>query len=537
MAQDIIARLADGTELHFPEGTPDNVIDQAVQNYSVPATQPEQQPIQYSKLAESARSALGGLTLNWADEVEAALRTGSIKGKEYENLRDELRAKQDQFVKENPKTALATSVGGSLALPLGALGIGAKSMGLLKNIATGAALGGVQGLGGAKEGENLAGQTLKGAAFGGGVSGVLGTTAKVLAPELRQGARELQQQGIRLTPGQALGGATETLEQQAESTIPIVGSWIKGARTQSFGDFNRVAANRALKPIGQELPKGTVGFEAVNKVKEAIDNKYSEILPNLTFTNTPRFNKVLEGVTDRYSKGQLPKEQLSQLSNYVSNLQDAIGTGSISGNRVQALKQDLDDVVGAYKGATGSEKLLGDAYKQLQSSFFNTLKNQNPKYAQELKKVDESYANYLRINRAASKSNNVEGIFSPSQLSTASRELDQSLRKGATGRGKALMQDLSRQGYDVLGNKIPDSGTTGRALTSLLLTGAGTQIPLIGPAAIPAGLASTLYTTGGQKYLMPLITGARPQGVQLTSDVLRKTAPYLSTSLLDFTEE
>jgi hypothetical protein len=83
----------------------------------------------------------------------------------------------------------------------------------------------------------------------------------------------------------------------------------------------------------------------------------------------------------------------------------------------------------------------------------------------------------------------------------------------------------------------PVAGTTGRALTSLLLTGAGTQIPLIGPAAIPAGLASTLYTTGGQKYLMPLITGARPQGVQLTSDVLRKTAPYLSTSLLDLTEQ
>ena len=204
MAQDIIAQLADGTELRFPAGTADDVINKTVQSYSAPQTPTEQQPVQYSKLAESARSALGGLTLNWADEVEAALRTGAIKGKEYENLRDELRTKQDQFVKENPKTALATSIGGSLALPLGALGVGAKSMGLLKNIATGATLGGVQGLGGAETGENLASETLKGAALGGGVSGVLGGAAKVLAPQLRPGARELQQQGVRLTPGQAL---------------------------------------------------------------------------------------------------------------------------------------------------------------------------------------------------------------------------------------------------------------------------------------------------------------------------------------------
>jgi hypothetical protein len=34
MAQDIIAQLADGTELRFPAGTADDVINKTVQNYS-----------------------------------------------------------------------------------------------------------------------------------------------------------------------------------------------------------------------------------------------------------------------------------------------------------------------------------------------------------------------------------------------------------------------------------------------------------------------------------------------------------------------
>ena len=54
-------------------------------------------PVEYSGLAETARSVGQGLTFGTLDEIEAALRTGSISGPEYERQRNMLREQQKQF--------------------------------------------------------------------------------------------------------------------------------------------------------------------------------------------------------------------------------------------------------------------------------------------------------------------------------------------------------------------------------------------------------------------------------------------------------
>lgn len=76
-------------------------------------------PVEYSGVAEAARSVGQGLTFGTLDEIEAALRTGSISGPEYEKQRNLLREQQKQFGMDMPIVKPALEVGGSLIAPLG----------------------------------------------------------------------------------------------------------------------------------------------------------------------------------------------------------------------------------------------------------------------------------------------------------------------------------------------------------------------------------------------------------------------------------
>jgi len=61
-----------------------------------------QPSVPYSGVAEAARSVAQGATFGFADELEAAARTGRISGPEYERLRNQLRAQQGQFGQRYP---------------------------------------------------------------------------------------------------------------------------------------------------------------------------------------------------------------------------------------------------------------------------------------------------------------------------------------------------------------------------------------------------------------------------------------------------
>lgn len=106
----------------------------------------------------------------------------------------------------------------------------------------------------------------------------------------------------------------------------------------------------------------------------------------------------------------------------------------------------------------------------------------------------------------------------------AVREADKSVRKNATSRGNALMQDLAGEGQRVLGNKVGNSFTTDRALLSLgtLATGA------INPA-IPAGLlaGAGMYSRPVQNALVSAVT-KRPEAAGLLSQIVRKSTPGLT---------
>jgi hypothetical protein len=162
----------------------------------------------------------------------------------------------------------------------------------------------------------------------------------------------------------------------------------------------------------------------------------------------------------------------------------------------------------------------------------DTLPRVNPKLGNELKKINEGYANYARIRQAASSTATgaMEGVFTPAQLAQAVRAQDVTAGKGASATGRALMQDLAEQGTNVLGSKVPDSGTAGRIW---LGTGLGAGTVATGtaiPAAAGLGLASLPYLGKGRELTAAALT-KRPAQAAEVARLLRQGAPALAGGL------
>lgn len=70
-------------------------------DFAAMPTQTVEQATGYNPYAETARSGIGqGLMMGFGDELEAALRTGSISGDEYKQLRDELRKNKNYLLQK-----------------------------------------------------------------------------------------------------------------------------------------------------------------------------------------------------------------------------------------------------------------------------------------------------------------------------------------------------------------------------------------------------------------------------------------------------
>jgi hypothetical protein len=116
-------------------------------------------------------------------------------------------------------------------------------------------------------------------------------------------------------------------------------------------------------------------------------------------------------------------------------------------------------------------------------------------------------------------------MFTPAQLAQAVRAQDTSVGKGASATGQALMQDLAEQGTNILGSKVPDSGTAGR----LALLGGGAAAGSATGTAMP--LAAAL-TAGSLPYVGRKATAAvltkRPESAKKLAELIRKSSPYIA---------
>lgn len=265
------------------------------------------------------RNLAQGVTLGWADEVEAAIRSvvpESLGGRKYDVIRDEIRKKLNDYKKENPAKAITAEVVGAIiptVIATVATG-GAAAPAVVPTIGRLAGIGALEGAvtgAGTSEAPTLAGvagNTLTGAA-----------TGAVLSPALVLGGRQLAVKG---------------------------GDIVDWAR-QKFGDKASDAVQAELRRLVKQSNKN---------VDQIIADLYEgrRMTDNVTLANVLK-NYVIEG-------GDASRRVLTQTAARAKETR-----GEAMGGLQQRLAPNMDEnVVRGFKRT--EEELLSaesEAYKKL----------------------------------------------------------------------------------------------------------------------------------------------------------------------------
>ena len=426
------------------------------------------------------------------------------------------------------------------AVPFGAVARGAMAVPALANAYTAAqaarpiltAAGVGAGTGatmGALEptatGESVAGNMARGAAIGAAGGLILGAVSRVVQPNTAPAARQLLDEGVRVTPGRTLGGMASRIEQGIES-VPVIGDVVKGSHRLAIDDFNRAAYNRALAPIGEKATlKTPVGHEGIAFVEGKLSNAYDAVLNRI---GTVRLDNTFAddvGNVVRMARTGLDDASSARLERVIwSNIFERMTpAGTMSAQTMKQVESELGRLA---RGLGRSEKFddrqLSAAIREVQSSLRGATERAAPQFADELRAVNAGFANFVRIQNAASRLGSRDGVFSPSQLRGAVRANDNSVRKGASAKGEALMQDLADAGEKVLGRTVPDSGTPFRVFTAL---GAGNLAGLLEPTSLALGAAATLPYTRAGGHAARAAFALRPDEARRLAAILQAGAP------------
>ena len=401
-----------------------------------------QQPTSYSPIAETARAFGQGLTFGTLDEIEAAFRTGSISGPEYERQRNQLREQQKQFGEDVPLVKTPVELVGSLVAPLGiakqvaklapatqALITGQTVMGQVgRGTAIGAATGAASGYGFAdkEDGSEAAVGGIFGGLLGGSVPVVVkgaGTliknvlnsagigdqeaaASKMLAnylkkdnlspTEAQQALDELRRIGV---PNATIADLGKNLNDLAYSAY-VVQSKAKGG-TESFL-INRMIdqPNDIVKGLVEKagLAKNVSGFEYLEALtanqsrlaSQSYPEAYSKAInavPFRQYVDRPVFQKAYEEAVKRAGVYGTVLPDLSAIRN----------AQSVPTDILHQIKIGLDRIVDAETDPL-TKKLsgYGGDVAKVKNEFNDLIKSLNPDY----KKANAEFADAERIKNA-----------------------------------------------------------------------------------------------------------------------------------------
>lgn len=494
------------------------------------------------QVALGAQDLVGkGLTALGATKAGNWLTSDAAAGKA--NLQTELQPYRDA----SPTAANIGEVGGQIAatLPVGGLiGGGLKGVAalgaaprILAPLAESVASSGVTGsnlatraLGGAISGGASAAlvdpeSAGTGAAIGATVPSVVRGIGRLISPNAstNEGLQLLMREGVQPTIGQTLGGGIGRAEEKLTS-VPILGDAIAAARGRAQQQFNNAAINRATDPIGVKV--AGAGQDAVGDAGKALSKAYDDAAAHVTaFNFDPKFTQdlsQLQGMTQTLTP-QLQKVFDQKLNDVL--LRKTTNAGGLLGAAYKNVDSELGQVARRYRGSSvASEQELGDAMAQLQGLVRQQAERSNPAFAEAMRQADQGYANLVRVEGAAKSAINSDGVFTPGQLLGSIRQSDQSVRKRAVSRGDALMQDLGNAGQQVLGNKVPNSGTADRLWLGAGALATGALNPVI-PAGLVGGAAA--YSAPVQSLFRAAVA-SRPQAAKAVAGSFEKAATYLA---------
>jgi hypothetical protein len=439
-----------------------------------------------------------------------------------------LEGEEAPYAKAAPTAALVGEIGGSSVLPGGIVGkVGLAARPILGGVAMGTLSGALTPTEGDDFWTQKVLQTGLGFAAGGATGVVANRLAAVLKPNFSRNVRTLVDEGVGLTPGQLVGGATRRFENVLAS-LPVVGSYMRTAENKGIEEFNRAAINHALEPIGGALPaSASSGHAAIKYAENTLGRAYDRLLPRMVARLDRDYVADITGVMTLGRN--LPQPQQGQLDSIIQReILDRFtaGGGVASGQTANEIQSELGRLAKDFGRSENYDiRRLGRAVKELQASTRRMELRVNPTLAPELMKIRQGYANFKIVQDAAGRVGAKEGVFTPAQLLGAVRSADFTKDKAAFARGGALLQGLADAAKDVLPAKVNDSGTPERLIAMSALGGGTALAPHI---VLPVVAGTLPYTSVGMSILRKY-AASQPGAVRNTlAALMQRGGPYLA---------
>ena len=336
------------------------------------------------------------------------------------------------------------------------------------------------------------------------------------------------------TIGNVVGRLEDTL-----TSFPGIGQVIQASRHRAgVQELGRAALRRAT-PRGV-TPTERTGFEGLDDTYNLISQQYNRALDRIGVVRThPQFLPDLERrVNAALQESGLPRQDAQAAREMIRSLianRESPMVGTYTAEVAKRVDEDLGARIRDFANtahANSSSRGTANALREAQRAWRDLINRNAPDDAtrEMLSDANRAFANYVRVEKAATKPGAIGGEFHPTQLSQAVRETARRNRRGQ----EPLMQDLSDPARDVLRSVLSESGTVPRALTGgmLLAGGAGgaavTNDKLGGPDALTGALAATalsplLFSRGASRYA---IGDLLPMNVQnILADLASASAP------------
>jgi hypothetical protein len=375
----------------------------------------------------------------------------------------------------------------------------------------------------------LPGESAEKAIQQGAVGGVLGDAAmrvgsRVIQPITQsQTVQNLLNKEIVPTPGQSAGWVMNRMEEKLAS-IPVLGDIVSSARNRARNELGTAAINL-------EMPKGMKvsepGNSGIQQADDLLSEGYKRLYGNTTVS---RDTQLVQDLADAVKTPAIPLSQdYQRMYEQIikRDVLDRLAPGQTfkSADVKTQIEADLGKAIRKLT-PHGQDGALRDALTAARQAVRDLAGRQAGVDQVARKALDTGYANVRAMDTAAGRSETNAGVPTPLQIINAARE------------GSRLEQ-LGRDAQSVLGNRVPNSGTTDRTLLALMIGGAGAagsttepyqKIPYVnnlGPGFwLSLGAAPLLYSRTGARYMAGDLIPGQPALAQ----AMRGMAPHAANA-------
>lgn len=345
---------------------------------------------------------------------------------------------------------------------------------------------------------------------------------RVLAPVTGEAEATVRATGTVPTIGESLGGLPRKIEDFIAG-VPVLGEFVKDAKLRSIAQWNKGTIDKALSKLptveGNALavPENVVGGDAVAFANQAISKSYDDLYSKMSYTLGNDTNNKLVALTK--SKALTPDQQAQvqkALDSFLYSKLDTPLAGStltnapsqlstIEGSAMKGIESDLKgfaySLLKKTQGQTADDVRVGEALLDVVGTLKKDFYKQNAKTVnvKDLLNLDKAYSEMAVITDASARAE--AGLFTPTQLSQASKANARKVSTRAFGEGRAVLQKDAQAAKEVLGDG--KSGLVAR-IGGLGALGVGAAAGLPATLATVGGVAG-IYSKTGQKLLDKLI--------------------------------